>query len=157
MLKYHFKFENKHLNIFMLALILLSIMIFLSYTQLLSSDKSYSKDFHYRLGSEVLVSNNINGGFLRCEPSVAISKNRIIVSWNDSYGGKINSRTGSIIGWAISKDLGKNFKFGGYLPIKQNGENVSGADSWLMADKYGNFYLQVLNWQKDKKQLKFII
>lgn len=100
------------------------------------------------LGPETLVSSNSDGGVLRCEPSAAIYKNTILVAWNDSYGGKHGSQTGVAIGWAISSDGGKTFKFGGYLPEQKPNVAPSGADSWLATDSNGDFYLQVLSWQE---------
>ena len=108
----------------------------------------------YRLGTEVLVSNNSAGGRLRCEPSAAVFKDTIIVAWNDSYGGSRGSQTGVAVGWAMSKDRGKTFSFGGYLPESQPNIVPSGADSWLAADAEGNFYLQVLSWQKQTHQIQ---
>lgn len=103
----------------------------------------------YHLGNEIQVSEPDNGGDLQCEPSVAINKNVILVSWNDSYGGKLNSKTGPAVGWSISYDNGKTFNFGGYLPESDNNLNlrIDGADSWVGTDSSGNFYLQVLSWQ----------
>src|SRR6266567_7734021 len=57
----------------------------------------------YRLGPEVLVSDNQDGGTLRCEPSVALFKDTIVVAWNDSHGGSLGtskSKVGVSIGWA---------------------------------------------------------
>ena len=104
----------------------------------------------YRLGPEVLVSNNQDGGALRCEPSVALFKDTIVVAWNDSHGGalgtsKSKDKVGVSIGWAISLDRGRTFRFGGYLPQRMSGEILSGADSWLVADREGNFYLHALS------------
>lgn len=108
----------------------------------------------YRLGSEVLVSNDTGGGVLRCEPSAAIFKDIIVVAWNDSYGGARGSQTGVAVGWAISKNRGRTFSFGGYLPESQPNFMPSGADSWLGADAAGNFYLQVLSWQKQTHHIQ---
>lgn len=108
----------------------------------------------FQIGPEVLVSNNTDGGALRCEPSVAISKDAIVVAWNDSYGGVHGSNIGVAIGWAISKDQGKTFQFGGYLPKGQKKYPPSGADSWLMADGEGNFYLQLLRWHKEINEIQ---
>lgn len=109
----------------------------------------------YNLGPETQVCEPENGGDLQCEPSVAINKNVILVSWNDSYGGKRNSKTGSAVGWAISYNNGKNFNFGGYLPKidYKSVLRVDGADSWLGTDSNGNFYLQVLSWQDSSDYL----
>lgn len=109
----------------------------------------------FKLGPEVLVSNNMNGGVLRCEPSAAIYKNTIVVAWNDSYGGVHGSEIGVAIGWAFSKDRGKTFQFGGYLPEGKKEYPPAGADSWLMADAVGNFYLQLLRWHKEIKEIQF--
>ena len=113
-----------------------------------------ANNLNYSLGEEVLVSNNQDGGALRCEPSAAIFKDTVIVAWNDSYGGAHGSPTGVAVGWAISKDRGKTFKFGGYLPESQPAFLPSGADSWLAADAAGNFYLQVLSWQKSSHHIQ---
>ena len=101
------------------------------------------------LGPEVLASNDSDGDALRCEPSIAVSKNVIVVAWNDSYGAAhgMKSKTAVSVGWAISSDRGKTFKFGGYLPQDREGNFLSGADSWLAADGEGNFYLQVMSWE----------
>ncbi len=103
----------------------------------------------YFLSEEIQVSEPNDGGDLQCEPSVAINKNVILVSWNDSYGGKVDSKTGSAIGGAISYNAGKSFSFGGYLPERDDnwGLRTEGGDSWLGTDSSGNFYLQVLSWQ----------
>src|SRR5690242_5911266 len=79
------------------------------------------------LGPEVLVSSNKDGGDLRCEPSAAIFNDTVVVAWNDTYGGMHGSPTGTAIGWAISKDRGKNFRFGGYLPLAHDDFVVSAA------------------------------
>jgi hypothetical protein len=110
---------------------------------------SYSSDWDtIRQGPEVLASNNPDGGDLRCEPSIAVYGNVVLVSWNDSYGGAHTipkSPIGISVGWAISLDRGKTFKFGGYLPQNEAGGVFTGADSWLAADGAGNFYLEVLS------------
>src|SRR4029077_19232804 len=85
------------------------------------------------LGQESLVSSNLDGGGLRCEPSVAAAGSTIVVTWNDSYGGHRGSSTGLAIGWAISKDRGRTFRFGGYLPRAGEAPTPSGADSTLIA------------------------
>jgi len=100
------------------------------------------------LGPEVLVSTNPDGGDLRCEPSAAIFKDTIVVAWNDSHGGRNGSSTGTAVGWSISKDRGKTFQFGGYLPPAGNDFACAGADSRVAADQDGNFYLEILSWQK---------
>ncbi len=104
----------------------------------------------YRLGPEVLVSDNQDGGALRCEPSVALFRDTIVVAWNDSHGGSLGTsknkdKVGVSIGWAISLNRGRTFRFGGYLPQGKSGEILSGADSWLVADEEGNFYLQMVS------------
>jgi hypothetical protein len=48
----------------------------------------------FQIGPEVLVSNNLDGGALRCEPSAAISSDAIVIAWNDSYGGIHGSNIG---------------------------------------------------------------
>ena len=106
------------------------------------------------LGPEVLVSSNQDGGDLRCEPSAAIFKNMVVVAWNDSYGGMHGSPTGTAVGWAISKDRGKTFRFGGYLPPAQNDFVASAADSRLAVDAEGNFFLEILSWQAKSKHLQ---
>ncbi len=108
----------------------------------------------YHLGPEILVSSNSDGGILRCEPSAAIFRDTIVVAWNDSYGGFHGSRTGVAVGWAISRDRGKTFRFGGYLPAMGKGVLPSGADSWLATDAKGNFYLQVLSWQEQSHHIQ---
>ena len=99
------------------------------------------------LQKEVQVTSTSEGGSLKCEPSVVIDDNVIIVSWNDSYGGQTGSVAGTCIGWAISYDYGHTFKFGGYLSKTEKG-SYDGADSWLSKDSDGNFYLQVLSFTK---------
>ena len=100
-----------------------------------------------RLGPETLVSVNQDGGALRCEPSAAVSGDNTVVAWNDSWGGRHSSSVGVAVAWAISRDAGKSFRFGGYLPAASQDQVPSGADSWVVADAQGNFYLQVLSWQ----------
>ncbi len=119
---------------------------------------SYSQTIYgleYNLGPEIQVCEPENGGDLQCEPSVTINKNIVLVSWNDSFWGKVGSKTGSAVGWAISYNNGKNFNFGGYLPQidKKFIMRVDGADSWLGSDSSGNFYLQVLSWQDSSHYL----
>jgi hypothetical protein len=109
------------------------------------------------LGPEVLVSSNQDGGDLRCEPSAAIFKNTVVVAWNDSYGGMHGASTGTAIGWAISKDRGKTFRFGGYLPLAQNDFVASAADSRLAVDAEGNFFLEILSWQEKSKHLQLYV
>lgn len=108
----------------------------------------------FQIGPEVLVSNNLDGGTLRCEPSAAISRDAIVIAWNDSYGGIHGAETGVAIGWAISKNGGKTYQFGGYLPKEQKDYSPDGADSWLMADGEGNFYLQLLSWHKEIDEIQ---
>lgn len=106
--------------------------------------KTYSQiDKSIFLGSETQVSLDSEGGALKCEPSVVISDNIVIVAWNDSYGGKSGCSFGVCIAWAISYDFGNTYQFGGYLSKGENGV-YRGADSWLAKDSKGNFYLQVL-------------
>jgi hypothetical protein len=109
------------------------------------------------LGPEVLVSSNQDGGDLRCEPSAAIFRDRVVVAWNDSYGGMHGASTGTAVGWAISKDRGKTFRFGGYLPLAQNDFVASAADSRLAVDAEGNFFLEILSWQKKSKHLQLYV
>lgn len=114
--------------------------------------------FELKLGSEVLVSGHQNGGRLRCEPSVAIYKDTVIVAWNDSYGGwrgETEGKTGTTVGWAISSDRGKTFKFGGYLPLNKDGEPFEGADPILATDSEGNFYFSVLSWGVKPYEIQF--
>ncbi|GEM_PF-2097401 len=103
------------------------------------------------LGPEVLASSNQDGGDLRCEPSAVIFKDTVVVAWNDSHGGAHGTskgKEGVTIGWAISLDRGRTFRFGGYLPQEKNGGVLSGADSWLAADHEGNFYLQMVSLEE---------
>src|SRR5262245_20672 len=102
---------------------------------------SYSD--HYALGPEVLVSINEDGGELRCEPSAAMFKDVIVIAWNDSYGGMHDASTGTAIGWSISKDHGRTFSFGGYLPRGDANFATSGADSRLAVDERGDFFLEL--------------
>ncbi|MGI8743535.1 MAG: hypothetical protein ACR2NN_13385 [Bryobacteraceae bacterium] len=106
-----------------------------------------------RLGPETLVSVNQDGGRLRCEPSVAATGDTIVVTWNDSYGGRHGSPAGVTIAWALSKDRGKTYSFGGYLPQASQSSVPSGADSTVIADRNGNFLLLLLSWQKDQQSL----
>ena len=115
-----------------------------------ASDTTGSGIAKWRLGPEVLVSDNQDGGALRCEPSVALFRDTVVVAWNDSHGGSLGTskskdKVGVSIGWAISLNRGRTFRFGGYLPQGKSGAILSGADSWLAADGEGNFYLQVLS------------
>ena len=109
------------------------------------------------LGQETLVSSNPDGGDLRCEPSAAIFKDTVVVAWNDSYGGLHGSPTGTAVGWAISKDHGKSFRFGGYLPVTENHFVASGADSRLAVDAEGNFFLEILSWQAKSRHLQLYL
>jgi hypothetical protein len=102
----------------------------------------------FRLGPESPVSVNADGGALRCEPSVAIAGRDIVAAWNDSWGGAHGSPTGVAIGWSLSRDAGQTFRFGGYLPEISSGRVPSGADSQIVTDEQGNFYLEVLTWQQ---------
>jgi hypothetical protein len=106
------------------------------------------------LGPEVLVSSNQDGGDLRCEPSAAIFKDTVVVAWNDSYGGRHGASTGTAVGWAISKDRGKTFRFGGYLPLAQNDFVAEGGDSRVAVDAEGNFFLEILSWQAKSHHLQ---
>lgn len=105
------------------------------------------------LGPETLVSTNADGGTLRCEPSVAADNTTVVVTWNDSYGGHHGSPTGVAIAWALSRDRGKTFAFGGYLPRANEAPVPSGADSTVIVDGKGNFLLLLLSWQKDAQRL----
>lgn len=105
------------------------------------------------LGPEVVVSDQLDGGDLRCEPSVAVSGNYVAVSWNDSYGGSHGSQTGVAIGWSISTDRGKTYRFGGYLAPGAK-ESVSGADSRLAVAGNGDFLLLVLQWEAGRQALR---
>jgi hypothetical protein len=135
-----------------LAIVVLCVAAVLAGRDLLPGSASASSAtgsgiLKYLLGPEVLVSDNQDGGALRCEPSVVVYKNVVLVSWNDSHGGShgtSKSKVGVSVGWAISLNRGQTFKFGGYLPQEKNGV-LLGADSWLAADGAGNFYLQVLS------------
>ncbi len=109
------------------------------------------------LGPEVLVSSNPDGGDLRCEPSAAIFKDTIIVTWNDSYGGKHGSSVGTAVGWSISNDRGKTFQFGGYLPLAEDDFVSAGADSRLAVDQEGDFFLEILSWQKKSHHIQIYV
>lgn len=110
------------------------------------------------LGPEALVSSNQSGGDLRCEPSAAIFKSRVVVAWNDSYGGLHGaSPVGTNIGWAISEDRGKTFRFGGYLPLAQGDPATPAADSRLAVDGEGNFFLEALSWQGQFTKLQLYV
>ena len=96
-----------------------------------ASDITGSGIAKWRLGPEVLVSDNQDGGALRCEPSVALFRDTVVVAWNDSHGGSLGtskSKVGVSVGWSISLDRGRTFRFGGYLPQGKSGEILSGAD-----------------------------
>lgn len=100
----------------------------------------------YELGPEVLVSDAVDGGPLRVEPSTAIHGSTVIVAWNDSHGGMVGVEYGGThLGWAISRDRANTFEHGGYLPDSGPCAAPSGADSWLATDDDGNFYLQALS------------
>src|SRR3989442_298923 len=111
----------------------------------------------FLLGPEVLVSSNQDGGDLRCEPSAAIFKDTAVVAWNDSYGGLHGSLSGTAVGWAFSKDRGRTFRFGGYLPVAQADFVVAAADSRLAVDAEGNFFLEILSWQAKSQHLQLYI
>lgn len=96
------------------------------------------------LGPEVLVSHNEDGGILRCEPAVAMRGDRVVAAWNDSSGGRLGAKTGVRVAWSWSKDAGKSFTFGGYLPETAAGVAPSAADSWLVADREGDFFLTII-------------
>jgi hypothetical protein len=96
------------------------------------------------LGPEVLVSDNADGGRLRCEPSAAMHGPTVVVAWNDTSGGRLGAKTGVRVGWAWSEDAGRSFKFGGYLPATPAGTAPSAADSWLVANREGKFFLTIL-------------
>jgi hypothetical protein len=117
-----------------------------------ASAQSYSANFRV-LGPEKLVSSNLDGGSLRCEPSVAAAGDTIVVTWNDSYGGHHGSSTGVAIGWAVSRDRGMTFRFGGYLPRSGEAPSPSGADSTVIADAKGTFLLLLVSWEKDVQHL----
>lgn len=122
----------------LLVFILLSMI-------LLKVDAQINEDIILR--DEIRVSSDLNGGELKCEPSVIIDKNVVVVSWNDSYGGQSGTGYGVCVAWSISYDHGKTFEFGGYLSENQKGV-FGGADSWLAKDSKGNFYLQVLSFKE---------
>ncbi len=102
----------------------------------------------YRLGPETLVSTNNDGGALRCEPSVGIAGDNIVVAWNDSWGGAHGASAGTAAAWATSRDAGKTFQFGGYLPPATADQAPDAADSQIVTDGEGNFYLEILSWQR---------
>lgn len=106
------------------------------------------------LGDEVLVSDAPDGGALRVEPSAALSGDVVIVAWNDSHGGRHGVRAGTSAAWAISRDRGRTFEFGGFLPPSGPDLPPAGADTWLAADARGRFYLQVLSWYDDRHELR---
>jgi hypothetical protein len=104
------------------------------------------------LGSEVEVCSNSDGGALRVEPSVGIAGETILVAWNDSYGGKHGSSTGTSAAWALSKDGGKTFSFGGYLT--RRGEQVCGADTRIARSRSGKLFLAVLAWFDKEQEIR---
>lgn len=110
--------------------------------------KGASSSENYALGPETLVSANPNGGALRCEPSVGIAGDNLVVAWNDSWGGAHGSSTGTAVAWAFSRDAGKTFTFGGYLPEMTSNQAPAAADSQIVTDTQGDFYLEILSWQK---------
>lgn len=99
-----------------------------------------------RLADEVLVSDNVDGGLLRVEPSAAVHGDRIVVAWNDSRGLAEGAATGTFVAWALSRDGGASYRFGGYVPAPDPELPPAGADSWLGVDDEGRFYLIVLSW-----------
>lgn len=139
-----------HIN--MKALMIFLILIAVAEPQVANF---YSQKFI--LGPEVVASSNQNGGDLRCEPSAAIFKDRVVVAWNDSYGGMHGASTGNNVGWAISEDRGKTFRFGGYLPLVQNDYATPAADSRLAVDGEGNFFLEILSWQAKSEHIQLYI
>jgi hypothetical protein len=104
-------------------------------------------------GPEVEVPSGAEAGDLRAEPSVVIAESTVVVAWNDSYGGAHGSEIGVAIGWAISRDLGRTFAFGGFLPAADSGIAPSGADSWLARAPDGDIYLQLLTWQAGYQEI----
>ncbi len=106
------------------------------------------------LGSEVIVSDQPDGGDLRCEPSAAVSGDDVVVAWNDSYGGAHGSYTGMAVAWAISRDRGSTFRFGGYLGSSKVDPVLNGADSRIVAGGDGTFYLLNLRWAQGSNELQ---
>ena len=105
-------------------------------------------------GPEVMASINDEGGSLRCEPSVALHGDHVVVAWNDSYGGAHGARTGVLVGWSFSVDGGKTYQSGGYLPSPEPEASLGSADAHLTTDADGNFYLTVLVWQKSGHEIR---
>lgn len=111
-----------------------------------------------RLGPEVLVSHQEDGGALRVEPSAAVHDSLVVVAWNDSHGGMRTGRLpGVSIGWAVSADRGESFEFGGYLPRTDESSLLPAADSWLMTDGDGDVYLQLLSWDGDRQEIMLYV
>jgi len=104
------------------------------------------------LGEDVEASINPRGGALRCEPSVGVSGNAVLVAWNDSYGGKHGSQTGVCAGWSHSNDGGKSFNFGGYLTEREG--VTAGADTRIARAGDGRLYLSVLSWFEKEHELR---
>jgi hypothetical protein len=106
-----------------------------------------------QLGVEAAASDSPDGGDLRCEPSVAVRGDDVVVTWNDSAGGRTGSPAGVAVGWAVSRDAGRSFRFGGRLAACAGGI-VSGADSRVVVDPDGNFFALVLSWTTDSQTLR---
>jgi hypothetical protein len=70
---------KRYINVKALALLMPSIGVCPQF--------AYAHSQKFLLGPEVAVSANQDGSELRCEPSAAIFKDTVVVSWNDSYGG----------------------------------------------------------------------
>jgi hypothetical protein len=108
-----------------------------------------------RLGPEVVVSINKDGGRLRVEPSAIIVGETVVVAWNDSRAGRdFKVATGVGLAWARSTNGGRSFDFGGYLPSPDEATGPSGADSWLAATRNGEILLQLLHWGDDKQEVR---
>jgi hypothetical protein len=120
---------------------------------------NYPRSFdNIELGKETIVSTSTEGGKLKCEPSAAMTDDAIIVTWNDSYGGISGcGAAGTVVGWSISRDGGKSFVFGGYLPELRERSTSCAADSWVRVDEDGNFYVSIVSLQADKNEIQMYV
>lgn len=108
------------------------------------------------LDHEILVSDNEDGGLLRVEPSVAVHGDVIVAAWNDGRGLREGAVTGTSVAWSISRDGGRSFRFGGYIPAPDPDLPPAGADSWLGVDGTGRFYLIVLSWWEESYAVRLL-
>jgi hypothetical protein len=132
--------------------------LFLLSPLLLLVIRSADSDDRMELRKETIVSAKSIGGKLKCEPSAAMTEDAIVATWNDSYGGISGcGAVGTLIAWSISRDQGRTFTFGGYLPIGDSQRASCAADSWVRADEKGNFYITLLAVHPNSQEVQCYI